>query len=519
MNSKKIPLFLFASVIALQIWGQENYRDTKLQSKASCRIFAYATPSTIEQGLSTTLQVFTNDTLYSVSWAPSASLTYPDSSTTTAYPKTTTTYTVTANTSCGTFVDTVTVYIKCTVAANIIIMSYYYCPANPGKAEAVGYQGLAPYSYAWSNGQTTTRVSGLSAGSYTLTVKDSNACSVSDTFSIPVKAITLGAAAKPVTIEPGDSSYLHAIQNDPGLSNTISWSPSATVRHPNSAGTYAFPTTTTTYTVTMTTLCGTFSDTVTVHIGCSVTVSISTTPFYCTTEGGTATTTVSTGVPPYAYIWSDGETTANVKGLSAGTYSLIVNDSYGCSTSGSAKIDSAIFLSATAKPNSVNPGDSTHLIASIKDTGSSSHTYSWKPSASVTHPDSVSTYAHPAITTIYTITTTSSCGNITDTVTVHVISPTGIGQILSSESSMIISPNPGNGIFEITYSLLKDENIKWSIMDEFGRIVYEEQFSNQHSGVSKQLLNIQNMAEGVYFLRMATDEGIMVRKVVVLKSR
>jgi gliding motility-associated-like protein len=43
---------------------------------------------------------------------------------------------------------------------------------------------LAPYSYQWSNGDTTANVSGLPAGYYAVTITDSNGCQRTITFEL-----------------------------------------------------------------------------------------------------------------------------------------------------------------------------------------------------------------------------------------------------------------------------------------------------------------------------------------------
>jgi hypothetical protein len=45
-----------------------------------------------------------------------------------------------------------------------------------GSANASVYGGVAPYTYAWSNGETTSSVNGLCVGNYSVTVTDANGC-------------------------------------------------------------------------------------------------------------------------------------------------------------------------------------------------------------------------------------------------------------------------------------------------------------------------------------------------------
>ena len=53
--------------------------------------------------------------------------------------------------------------------------------ANDGSADMSVSGGTAPYTFSWNNGSTTEDLSGLSEGTYIVTVLDSNGCSTIDT--------------------------------------------------------------------------------------------------------------------------------------------------------------------------------------------------------------------------------------------------------------------------------------------------------------------------------------------------
>lgn len=55
---------------------------------------------------------------------------------------------------------------------------------NDGAASLTVTGGIPPYSYSWSNGDTTQNITVVPAGTYTITVTDSNDCSVTDSVTI-----------------------------------------------------------------------------------------------------------------------------------------------------------------------------------------------------------------------------------------------------------------------------------------------------------------------------------------------
>jgi hypothetical protein len=82
------------------------------------------------------------------------------------------------------------------------------------------------------------------------------------------------------------------------------------------------------------------------------------------TATGSIDVTVSGGTPGYTFLWSDGVTTVNRSGLSAGTYGLTVTDSRGCTASSSVTVAPAAQISISPTITSVSCyGESTGAIA------------------------------------------------------------------------------------------------------------------------------------------------------------
>ncbi len=93
--------------------------------------------------------------------------------------------------------------------------------ANDGTATAVFESGLPPFTYLWSNGQTTQTVSNLAPGNYTCTITGSNGCSVVGTVIIEpgVNATTEIPGLRHLSLSPNPSSGRFILELE--LENTL----------------------------------------------------------------------------------------------------------------------------------------------------------------------------------------------------------------------------------------------------------------------------------------------------------
>jgi hypothetical protein len=81
---------------------------------------------------------------------------------------------------CIGYSETLVVESSTTFDYGFYIVPNSSCGGQPiGKVFVTGETGVSPYTYFWSNGQLTNSISGLSEGNYTVTVTDSNGCSLS----------------------------------------------------------------------------------------------------------------------------------------------------------------------------------------------------------------------------------------------------------------------------------------------------------------------------------------------------
>jgi gliding motility-associated-like protein len=324
---------------------------------------------------SSTITVSGGVTPYSYSWSPSGG------TSATANGLAAGTYTVTATdaNSC-TISKTITITQPAFALTATTSQTNVLCNAGmTGAASVVVSGGVGPYNYSWSPSVGTgSALTGLSAGTYICTITDANGASIEKTIvitqpsalvsstsqtNVGCNGATTGSAS--VTVTGGASGYTYLWSPSGGTSATAS---------NLSAGTYSCLITdangctlTKTVTITQPTALSSSTSQTNVAINGATT--------------GVASVSISGGTTPYSYVWSpSGGTGATASNLSAGSYSVVVTDANGCTSTQNFTLTQPTALTATtSQVNVVCFGGSTGSASVVASGAVAPYTYSWSP--------------------------------------------------------------------------------------------------------------------------------------------
>lgn len=369
--------------------------------------------------------------------------------------------------------------------------------ASDGEATVTATGGTAPYTYIWSNGQTTAAASGLSAGNQTVTVTDDNGCAVSTVVTLtapaPVDAnVDMTGTMDASCFSSNDGmATITASGGTPGY--TYMWSNNANTAAINNIGAG-------TYTVTVTDANGCTKDaTVTIAQPTAIVNNMTVTDLSCSgSADGAISATTSGGSAPYSYNWSNGGTTANLTGLAAGTYTLTITDLNGCELVANSTVNAtlAIVLDTTVTGTSVVGANDGSIDVTVTG-GAAPYTYAWSNAATTANVSNLTAG-------LYTVTVTDANGCNTS-LTVNV--PDGPVAVLATNANINISvfPNPVESVAKLTIELNKASDVKIELSNAAGQVIR----SFQASQVLNQQFDIDmsELPAGVYFLRVADQEA------------
>jgi hypothetical protein len=382
------------------------------------------------------------------------------------------------------------------------------CGGALGSAFATGSGGAGALHYSWNTTpvQNTQDATGLSPGTYTVTVTDVNGCTTSTSVSInSVPAVLF-------TIQSIDA---HCLNNDG----------SVTVNHSGGSGpfSYYWSSSSDTNLSTLTGLPAGYYSVVAndLSTGCSMTLSaivgshasfnltfINVSNTTCSNgEDGSASVLVSGGQPPYLYLWQDGETIPTNNHLESGLQVVRVEDYNGCPVYDTISIGydfNAPMINlgldtspCVGTPFTIYAGNGySHYLWSDNTTGQSL-TVNSSGSYSVLVTDSNGCEASDLVHVTYV-----TCNNSVILQTVNY-----------DATDFAIYPNPVHNVLHV---LTRDNDISNYTL-KLTNIVGEEILSGRMNTKEHNFTNaidFQNYVPGVYFLNLICNEKSYLYKVI-----
>ncbi|RYY41770.1 MAG: hypothetical protein EOO08_01175 [Chitinophagaceae bacterium] len=283
-----------------------------------------------------------------------------------------------------------------TLSAYIGSYTNIACYGGATGAATVVASGSAPYSYDWSPGNPagdgTNSISGLTAGSYTVTVTDAagGSTSTSVVISQPTAPVSGTRVVTNVACFGGNTGAINLTPTGGTGPYTFNW-----VSGPTTEDRTGLP-------------AGTYSVQITDNNGCTGTVSgIMVTQPAAPVSGTTVVTNVACfggntgainltptgGTGPYTFNWLSGPTTEDRTSLPTGTYSVIITDNNGCTgtVSGITVTQPAAPVSGTTVVTNVACfGGSNGFINVTPSGGTPGYTYLWNYGATMQYASGIS---------------------------------------------------------------------------------------------------------------------------------
>ena len=288
----------------------------------------------------------------------------------------------------GTYTVTSTGFNGCTNTATVTIAANYSAPdiniSNESGSTVLDCNTQQIHvvvtgqnaTYIWNDGYTTADRTFYSHGQYTVTATGANGCTASASIGITENMVqpTVSIANNTGTLELNCVTTSISLTANGGQSYV--WS-DGTMSQTNAISTPGL------YTVTATAANGCTN---------TATVTISQAPVFnaeitnigtinCYGESTSVTVTATGGNPSYSYEWSDGQNTQTATGLLAGSYTVTVRDSGGCSVALQCNVTQPLEMQASVVSRDQICGVSQGSLNAVVIGGTQPYSYTWSNGA------------------------------------------------------------------------------------------------------------------------------------------
>ncbi|MEO8087050.1 MAG: CotH kinase family protein [Bacteroidota bacterium] len=409
-------------------------------------------------------------------------------------------------------VDTVVIHINEPAALTLFTSATAAsCGASNGTATCAPSGGVSPYTYAWLPiGGSNSTATNLPAGSYSVTVTDSNNC-VQTTF------VSVNNSGAPVmTLQSsndvscnGDSSGSAVVNTTGGTPPySYSWSPlggSGATANNLPAGNYVV-------TITDANSCISTLN-ISIQEPSAITTNLQVGNITCFGScDGSASMNVSGGAGGFVYLWSNSATTDSVNGLCAGNYSIQVTDANLCVSNQNFNITqpASSLVVTVSHTNASCAGCPDGWASAIVNGGNSPYSYLWN-----TIPPQTTSLITGLLQGTYVVCVTD-VNNCTQCDSVQILDASvGINEITKQSSPVYVYPNPLSNSASFIFSLSKKQKVLLQVFDARGKLVKELINELRIGGDHIFKMNATEMSEGIYHYHFQTEERVQDGSILI----
>lgn len=330
--------------------------------------------------------------------------------------------------------------------------------------------GTTAYTYSWNTADTTSGVSNLTSGNYSVTITDANSCTaINGNIQInQPQPLNVSSTVVPVACSGHTDGEIQLQVSGGAQPYSFNWNNSSTSANLTNLST------------------GSYDVTISDTKGCTVTggyiigalpdlvVSAAIRNTSCPqVQNGAIDLTVTGGSPSYNFDWSTGDATEDLNNISEGSYSVTVTDSRNCSATDAYNLAYDYMLTVDASPSTtIDLGETVQLTAVTNF--DHSNVYLWTPAHSLSCSTCANTEATPLNNTLYTVNVVDANGcKASDTLSVSVNSITDI----FIPNAFTPNSDNNNDVFQIYGDVNAIAFLDFAIFNRWGEKVFE---SNNH---------------------------------------
>ena len=228
--------------------------------------------------------------------------------------------------------DTVVSPAPITAVTNSTMSSCNNDFTNDGAADITVFGGNGGYAYTWNNGDSTAMIDSVVTGWYYVTVTDTVGCIYNDSVFVaaPPSIVIADTSITLVSCYGGSDGTASIVPVGGTPPYDYEWLTAPTQTAPTATGLSVGW-----YSVVVNDANGCFLDTTNIYVRQPfrpLDATITAFPPRCKdgSDGRLAISPATGGTAGYSYVWSTGDSTFNVFGVSAGAYNITITDAKGC---------------------------------------------------------------------------------------------------------------------------------------------------------------------------------------------